>query len=67
MLMKYNDFKKMSADEMKAVKGGQGLFSGRLVQCGTFTPFCISGLDAAENCGLDCVQIGNCPVNNDFC
>ena len=63
MLMKYNDFKKMSANEMKEVKGGLMPPHDKLVQCGTGTPFCISASAPESDCGPDCVVVGLCNGN----
>ena len=67
MLMKYNDFKKMSANEMKEVKGGvMPPPRGQLINCG-FGNFCIAAAADPLDCGPNCVVVGLCPDNGAFC
>jgi len=60
MLMKYNHFKKMSANEMKEVKGGVMPPLDKWVQCSSGAIFCVKASDSEEDCGPNCVIIGTC-------
>lgn len=67
MLMKYNDFKKMTANEMKEVKGGTADYRGQLVASATQGPYCIAEWATPGDCCTGCVVVGNCPTNNSAC
>jgi bacteriocin-like protein len=61
MLMKYSDFKKMTANEMKEVKGGLTSFdpNGIQVKCGpNGTFFCVTA--NPEDCCSDYIVGGVC-------